>query len=204
MILLLDTEKQEINLYNKSGLMQIPFQKASELYDLLENDKVIYVTNAVETTSTEVINLIKQSGVVVETAPVPSGVTYLHATEEGTIYINEFLKFEGLYDVKVIDENMQAMIEQYPLVKHLISNKKIEIINSVQRMRLLKQFDEMEDKKVGSIIVEDSVDDFVKGKSSKGEHSDAIVVDLNAGGSAVEGGRVNTMSELLEEMEGLE
>ena len=200
-MILLDIEKQKINLYKKDGLIEIPFQKATELYKFLESNNVLYITNAVETTAQEVINLIKSTGVSIEKMPDTTGIQYLHASGEETLYINEFLKFEGKYDIKLIDEEMKQTIEQIPLLKHLVNNKKLEIINSFQRKKLLQEYEAIQDKKVGSILIQDSVDDFLEGKTSRDAHSDAVAIDLESKGSAVEGGNINTMSELLDEME---
>ncbi|KKL21296.1 hypothetical protein LCGC14_2446890, partial [marine sediment metagenome] len=113
MILFLNVNNNTIELYCEEGIIKIPFQNAGQLYNYVEeNSNILYITNAVQTTPVEVINMIKSMGVSVQDdMPVDTGIKYLYSASEGTIYINEFLKFEGRFDIKLIDEQMGKIIQ---------------------------------------------------------------------------------------------
>ncbi len=205
MILFLDVEEQKISLYKEDGIANIPFQNAGQLYDHVGDNNILYITNAIQTNAQEVISMVKSMGVAIqEDIPVDTGVKYLHAPSEQTLFIHEHLVFKGKYDAKFVDEDMLKEIRDSKLLQQLIKTKKIEVINAFQRKKLKEEYDGIEDTKLGSIIIDSSVADFQDGSGKAVAHSDATTIDLMSGGSAVEGASVNTMSELMEEMEGLE
>lgn len=228
MIVLLDIEKQKITFYGKKGMVDIPFTQAGALYDHVDSENVLYITNAIEVNAEDIINMIREMGVKIEDDIVQdTGIKYLHGITEGTIYIDETLKFEGPFDCKVIDQQLSQVINASPILQDLIKNKKIEIIGERRRARLMggnfKQFQVKQlerqhliDAKLDSIIVNDSVDSMiVGGKVVVGDgavgmkgHDDAIPVDIGGRGRVGSGGEVgptfNTMSELLDNIEGME
>jgi len=205
-VLFLDVNNQKISLYGEDGVVEIPFQQTESLHTIIrENEDILYITKAIKTGAQEVIDMVRSMGVQVQENVSISGGQYLHAVTEETIYISEFMVFQGKYDTKPMDENMIKEIEENPLLRQLINSKKIEIIDSRQRRKLKVEYEKIEDKKAGSILIETSVADFQDGKGKTTDaHPDAIVVDLETRGSAVEGGSIETMSELgelLTEME---
>ena len=101
MIVLLDTEKQTLKLYGEKGMVEIPFSQAGSMYDYLEGDNVLYITNAMEVNASEIINLIKGMGVVIQDDVAETGIKYLHAPGDGSIYIDETLQFKGRFDCKM-------------------------------------------------------------------------------------------------------
>ncbi len=205
MILFLDVNEQKISLYKEDGITNIPFQNAGQLYDHVGNNDILYITNAIQTNAQEVISMVKSMGVEIqEEIPVDTGVKYLHTPSEQTLFIHEHLVFKGKYDAKFVDENMLEEIRNSKLLQQLIKTKKIGVINSFQRKKLKEEYDKLEDTKIGSIIIDSTVADFKEGKTGAAAHGDAVAIDLMSGGSAVEEGSVNTMSELMGEMEGLE
>ena len=224
MIILLDVKEQNILLYKEDGLIKIPFNEASNIVDHIEeNNKITYITNAIKVSSIDIINLIKNLGIKVNETIKGDVETsknkYLCGTVEGMTYIDENLKFQGKYDCKLIDDNMRNTIKQNPLLQTLIKNNKIKIIGEIGRSKLLKEliflqkkeFEEQEKKakkmdkllqktkNKGSIIVGDMDDD-------EDNDGDAIIIDLEKGGRTQIGGgsSVNTMSELMEQIEGSE
>ena len=222
MIVLLDVKEQNILLYKEDGLIKIPFNEASNIVEYMgENNKITYITNAIKVSPIDIINLIKNLGIKVNETIKGDVETsknkYLCGTVDGMTYIDENLKFQGKYDCKLIDDNMRNTIKQNPLLQTLIKNNKIKIIGEIGRSKLLKEliflqkkeFEEQEKKakkmdkllqktKTGSIIVGDMDDD------DEDNDGDAIVIDLEKGGRTQIGGgaSVNTMSELMDQIEG--
>ena len=216
MILFLNVQNNMIELYNEEGIIRIPFQNAGQLYNYIEeNDSVLYVSNAVQTTSVEVINLIKSMGVVVQDdIPIDSGIKYLHSPSKGTIYINEFLKFEGEFDLKIIDEPMAQTIQKNHLLQQLIKNKKIEVIGERQRRKLMMRYKSSQEERLekqkqidaglDSIIVQTSVSSAIENGIIDDDHPNAEEINILSAGHVADAGGVSTMSELMDNIEGFE
>lgn len=227
MIVLLDIEKQKITFYGKKGMIDIPFTQAGALYDYIDGENVLYITNAIEVNVEEVISMIRDMGIKIEDDIIQdTGIKYLHGICEGTIYIDETLKFEGPFDCKVIDQQLSQVINASHILQDLIKNKKIEIIGERRRARLMGNFKQFQtkqlekqhlidaqldsiiiDSKVGDMIIDGKVVGLDKAVGVTG-HNDATPVDIASGGRVGAGGGVgqtfNTMSELLDNIEGME
>ncbi len=200
MIVLIDVKTQNILLYREEGLIRIPFNEAGSIIEYIGESKVPYVTNAMNVSSNDIINLINSMGIKSQVQVETSTNKYLCGTVEGMIYINENLKFEGRYDCKLIDENMKKNIKESSLLQTLIKNKKIEIIGELRRKSLLLKKESKKEAELNNIIVDrDSLDD-------NNSNDNAIVIDLEKGGRTQVGGgaSVNTMSELMDQIEGIE
>jgi len=221
MIVLLDTEKQMLTLYGSKGMAEVPFTQAGSMYDYLESENVLYITNAMEINAAEILKVIKGMGVVIQDDVVETGIKYLHAPGEGAIYIDENLQFKGKYDCKMIDQRMTELIEASPLLQNLIRKKKIEIIGERKRASLSKQYKQVQqqqldnqqaaDAKLDGIILNDNVADIMAGggRVAIDGHDIATVVDLNKGGrvgtgSGGLGPSFNTMSELMDSIDGMD
>lgn len=213
MIVLLDINKQKLSLYREEGLIEIPFQEAATLPDYLEGKNVYYITNAIEVNAQDVIDMIRGLGVAVDVAEAASGGNrYLCGMSDGTIYIDENLKFEGKFDCKLIDEDLKQMIKMTPLLKTLIDNRKIKIIGENMKRKLMKEFKNVQNKQLEKQkMIDSELDNMIltmKVSDYEGmeddNHPGAVEIDILNGGSAVEGRKIDTMTELLFEMEDLE
>ena len=210
MIILLDIEKKEICLYKEDGLLKIPFSQAYDLCNYIDKN-VYYITNAIEINAQDVINLIKNMGIVVEDSLANSPNTYLHAIDENPIYINENLQFKGKFDFKLLDDDMKEILDKNSLINQLIKIKKIEIINEVKKVKLMKELKEVQlkqlrkqediDKQLDRMILKTRVDDFAAGENSNEEEHEAEEIDILGSGSAIEEASINTMSQLLNYMD---
>ena len=199
MIVLIDVKNQDILLYKEEGLIRIPFNEAGSIMEHTGEDKIPYVTNAINVSSDDIINLINSMGIKSQVQVETSTNKYLCGTMEGMIYINENLKFEGRYDCKLIDENMKKNIKESNLLRTLIKSKKIEIIGELKRKSLLLEKENRKEAKLNDIIID-------RNKTENSSNNDAIVIDLEKGGRTQVGGglSVNTMSELMNQIEGIE
>jgi len=199
MILFLDVNKKMLSLYRDEGTINIPFQNAGELYKYTENKNFLYVTKVIETNAQEVIKLIENMGTHVK-APVKEKYSYIHVKEEGIIPIDDLLRFRGKYDVHPLTPEFIKKIEDTPLLQMLIKNGRLEMITSSRRKELKEEYEKKEDEKLNVLIVDGSVDDLLEGKNKEKSH-DAIVIDLEKSGTSISGTNINTMTELLAEME---
>ncbi len=217
MIILLDIEKQKLTLYGEKGIVNIPFAQAGSMYDYLDSDNVLYITNAIEVNADDILNMIKGMGIAVGEDPVQdTGTKYLHGTSEGTIFIDETMKFEGLFDCKPITQEMAQIIKNSIVLQGLIRNKKIEIIGERRRNKLRKEFKKSQEKQLEKQqLIDSGLDDMIlktkvadwDGTLPGDDHSDVIAVDIGGRGRVGAGGDIgpkfDTMSELLENIEGL-
>lgn len=215
MILFLNVNNSTIELYGEEGVVRIPFSDAGQLYNYVEDNNILYITNAVQTEPVEVVNMIKSMGVVVQeqNIPVDTGMKYLYSPDKGTIYINEFLKFEGEFDIKLIDEAMAQTIRDNQLLRQLIKNKKIQVIGEVKRRKAMKNYKNHQEgllekqKKIDagldSIIVSTSVDQAVQNGIVDTNHETAEEINILGAGPISDAGGMGTMSELMNEIEGL-
>lgn len=220
MIVLLDIEKQKLTLYNKDGMVDIPFSQALSIHEYVDDENVLYITNAIEVSVTDILDMLKGMGVAVQEDNFQdTGVKYLHSPSEGTLYIDENLVFEGKFDCKIIDETLTLAIEHSHLLQNLIRSKKLEIIGTRGRKKLAGEFKKFQVKKaekqgyvdaqLDSMILKGRVEDWDGTISGDDGHDDAIVVDIGGAGrvgtgSGGVGPSFNTMSELMDNIDGLE
>lgn len=218
MILFLNEEERKINLYGPSGEVSIPFSQINKISEKLEGKTALYITHAIEVDVSDIINLVRQMGCDVEGKAVNNhteelGMKYLHSNSDGNIYIDSDLKFEGKFDIKPLTQDMLSLIQNKPVVQKLINNNKLEIIGESTRRKLMSEFKEVVNKQaekqkvidaeLDSIILKERVADFDPSTSVSDEHADAITMDVSARSSSTESGGFNTMSELLNEIEGI-
>ena len=219
MIVLLDAKEQNILLYKEDGLIKISFSEASTIVEHMgESNKITYITNAINVSSIDIINLIKSLGVnvneTVENIEISKN-KYLCGKVEGMIYIDENLKFQGKYDCKLIDDDMKNVIRENPLLQKLIKNNKIKVIGDRERSKLLKEFNvlqkkefkkqEKNAKKMDKLLQKaKDTGNIIIGDDDEEDENNIIEIDLEKGGRAQIGGgeSVNTMSELMEQIEG--
>lgn len=204
MIVMIDTKTQNILLYKENGLVKIPFTEAADIFEIIGNKKVMYVTNVMNAGANDIIGLIQSMGIKTISAAEMSDNKYIHGIDEGTIYLREGLKFEGKYDCKLIDRDMKNILLGDHLMKKLISTGKLEIIGEVARRKLSKRYKKFlegkvesqkkSDEKLSSIIMDTRVDDW-DGTINVNDHVGAIEIDITPD---VQGAG----SEILDKMDG--
>lgn len=164
MVIFVDVNTREIHIYNDSGIRKIPFHDAHILTDLVGNQKINYVTNVMETNAQEVIDLVRGiSGqkpvartqrTITPDLEVVKESTYLHSTSNGTLLIPDMddkpapgqkghirralIRFEGIGDCKLFDDDMKEKIKKSSLLRSLIKKGTIEMVGEQRKSELLK------------------------------------------------------------------
>ena len=59
MVVFVDVNLREIHIYSENGIRKIPFHDAHILSEIVGNQQINYVTNVMETSADEVINLVR-------------------------------------------------------------------------------------------------------------------------------------------------
>jgi hypothetical protein len=215
MIVLIDTQKQNILLYKEDGLVTVPFNKANNIFSYMGSNRATYVTNAITAGAEDIVSLVRSMGIKIEDNKVSSsaveerGDKYLHTPGEGMIYISENLIFKDKYDCKLIDKRMKATIKKEQLLKTLIENGKIRIIGANERARLIKKFkqiqiDDFAKQEAEAQKMDNMLSGAKDGGNSAAGHDIASEIDLNADirrGKKIDVGGgvyVDTLSELLD------
>jgi len=177
-IVLLDTGKKCINIYDEDGLNIVPFSQIEDLYDFIAPDQnVYYVTNATLTKIDNIVTLVSGiTGKDVNTQYIDVNTKYLHSTVKGPLNIPDpnakaeestvILSFTDKYDIKILDSSMERKIKEYPVIANCIRKGTIEVINEIQKNKILAQKrkdervkyknDKARDDRLDDIIIKDS------------------------------------------------
>ena len=123
------------------------------------------------------------------------------------------MKFEGEFDVKLIDKDMAQTIHNNQLLQKLIKNKKIEVIGERKRRKVMMKYKSSQEKRLekqkqidsglDSIIVQTSVDNMIENGIQDDDHQGAEEINILGMGHVADSGGISTMSELMGEIEGL-
>jgi hypothetical protein len=201
MLILLNIEKQEINIYNKEGITTLPFSQAQNLYSYLDDTIIYYVTQAIEVNIQDIFTTLNQIGVSIDESIEPdSSNRYIHTTQTGTLYIDDTLKFNGKFDCRSYTPELEKIIQFNPTAQKLIQKKQLEIINESRKNSLMREFKESinklekkqkkVDEKLDKMILDTKVADFDPEESK----DDIISIDIT---DDVKSGRRETEEEKL-------
>lgn len=208
MIVFLDMEKQEIKLYSDEGCKTIPFYQSDMLRVLAgKGTPIIYVTQALETTSESVCELVdkisnknssnkENSSNKVSVNKKPS-VLYVRSPKSSVHIPDINLTLDGANDFmplsKLFAKYGENILQEHQILSQLLKNGKIEIVDQGEidlYWKKKQKEQEAKDKQLDSLIVDKRVEDYLDGDSMD---SDAIEIDLEStsfggGGELNEGG----------------
>jgi len=203
MIVFLDVKLQKVLLYTDDGVKKIPFYNISLLNGMPENQEVLYVTNAVKTTLSEVSNLVKNIPVTkniesVEKKAYPSDeplfVRYVGNKGKGkngkvlegggSLYIQDIDEtFTDPRDFKPLDQLIRKGFKKSIISQNLLKSGKIEIISRSQIQDIMNKWQkssnkdhELKTQELDNILVpmDSSATDYVK-KVKSGETGTSII-----------------------------
>lgn len=163
MVVFVDVNTRQILIYDENGVRKVPFHDAHILINIIGNKKINYVTDVMETTATEVVDLVRgisgQKPITTAQRTMPPDLeetvkeaSYLHSTSNGTLLIPDMddkpaagqkghvrkalIRFEGRGDCKLFDEDMKEKIKKSPLLRNLIKKGTIEMIGEQKKNEL--------------------------------------------------------------------
>ena len=223
MVVFVDVNSREIHVYSEDGIKKIPFHDAHILNTIVENKKITYVTNVLETTADEVVNLVRglsgQQPITQNQRTITPDIedikeaTYLHSTSKGTLLVSDIdMRFDGFADCKIFDDNMKENIKQSPMLRSLIKKGIIEIIGEQKKNDVLAENRvDLEKKAAQQSARDEALDDIIMNEKVgdwDGQIAgDSIAIEIDAsrrsfGGGSEESHGAATMSELQSMIDG--
>jgi len=193
-IIFLDINKQHIEIFNSNGSVIVPFSKIDTLKDINIDEPVYYITDAIETSIDEIINMVYSIEGVEEVTnkvnnqnnKIYSNNQYIHSSENKNIIIDENFYFRGRYDIKLIDDNLKKSIQSNKKVQQMINKGYLEIIDEQQKQKVLKEMlkeqeekdkkQEEKDKKIDEMVLDKPVSDFLENPE---ENEDYLTINLD-------------------------
>lgn len=184
MIVLVDQKNELITLYTEDGRDVFHFDDAQDFVDKVRYRKVLYITNAIETTANEVAKLVSNSATGDDNTNRDQQY-FIRSTVRGVLHIQDIdLSFRGIGDCKPIDAELAELIQQSFQLKQMIKLGKVEIINEKQMRKVVRaaQKEELkkdeirkkkEERELDSILVKDNVRaEDIAGSMFEGEEDD--------------------------------
>ena len=194
MIVLLDVNSRNIKLYTDNGLQVIPFSEAPLLKHYTQDNDFYYVTNVMETKADQVINLIDSMSPQPNTINTLTGNLYIYSNTDKILCIpNLNMKFEGKFDFKLYDKDMQKLVKSSPILVNLLNKNDLKIIDErtkrviVAEKKIVQQKEKEKrskrDEQLDSIIIQDSASgsavDYAASASSSGMFGDDGAIDID-------------------------
>jgi len=216
MVVFVDVNKREVQIYDENGIQKIPFHDVHILRDIIGNKKINYVTNVLETTTEEVVKLVqgisgqtvtsKTQRVISPDLETVREATYLHSSSKGTLLVSDInIKFDGFADCKAFDDNMKENIKKSPILRSLIKKGTVKIIGESQKNELISQWKKEMQKKIDqqsardealdNILMDGKVSDW-DGRIQGGDIAIEIDVGRRGIGGSEDSHGASTMSEL--------
>jgi hypothetical protein len=141
MIVFLDTDNLKVLLYYDKGLREIPFSQINSLKKIVPSGNLIYITNAVETSVNDIVNLVSEvydGEIEKEVEKKKEEKIYIHSISDGVILIPEGdFKLKGRYDIRKINEKIFNMMKNSDSLKSLLASGKVVRITKTERKNLL-------------------------------------------------------------------
>jgi hypothetical protein len=208
MIVFLDIDKKTVTLYSESGSQTVDFDNI-EVLETLSDGKVLYVTDAIDASAKEVVELVRSiAGQLPKTSVLSriknTGPTVIVASSNKSYIITDIdgLKFSGVKDYKTIAQ-LKAdygdnFLDRSPQLQKHLKNKLLKMISLSEAEAAVKKFNDdhnrqkkriqsKKDEELDSLIIDQKVDKFLEGnEKGDGEETsadDPIEIDVTSGPS---------------------
>jgi hypothetical protein len=180
MIVLLDTNRRMVLLYQEAGMKEIPFSEINEINAYLQDQQVFYVTNATEVNGNDIVDLVNSlrdcKYEVIEESLEGQNL-YIHSVNDKNIFVpideEHSFKLKGKYDCMPYNDETKATIANSPILQGLMKKGEISIIGENTKKRIAKELklkikektdkDHKKEQALDDLIVEGTVDDLLAG-----------------------------------------
>jgi len=172
------------------------WSQTKTLKSILSGNNVIYVTDAVETSGEEVLQVIQESMTeddLGDQTIVANEQLYFHTTQSGAMmvsYANKVYTFKGAGDLRKIQDLPEGLLENCSYVVDGMKSGLFEIVGEEEKNQILEEVNAKKTdfhNKKNNILVDSGVSasDAAEGKkgkfSAKGSVDDPIEIDLSPG-----------------------
>lgn len=188
MIVFLNPLNRTITICDK--IVQVyPWYKIAEISKILKDKDVMYVSEIIEVTGDEVINIIEEENdkdysSLGDQTSISEGELYIHAKTKGkysAVYQGKNYMFNGLYDIKPISSLPEGMLEKCDFIVHCLKNGTMEIINEQEKDDIIQKYEQ------DIIEAKDSINKMQE--KIKGSVEDPIEIDISSQGSFRKGSK---------------
>lgn len=189
MIVFVNPDNKTITICDKTVKIY-NWNQFNAITTLLQNKEVIYVTEVVETTGEEVLNVIYDSlseEDLGDQTSLGTGEMYFHATCKGKVmivYNGKEYTFKGIEDMRPLDSLPAGMLENCRTIIDGVKSGLFEIINEYERKAILEDnlIQKEEKKKKNNMVVEKviSAKDLAAGVG-RDDSDNATVIELGSG-----------------------
>lgn len=139
MMVFLDINNMEIQLYTVDGVQSFDFDNLDTFLEVVGNKPINYITNIMKVKPQEIASTVQSLTENMDVEDDESDVRFIHSTNNGTLHIAEIdMVFTGPGDYKEVDEDVEEAYQSSFQFRQLIKNGTLKIINNRQRKKLLK------------------------------------------------------------------
>jgi len=199
MIILINEEEEIAILYTDTGKTELSFSDIDDLETFTENKNLLYINDAIEVTSDQVIDLIKN--ISVDEEPVKIGLEdvdqndryFLRSVAPGPLVLSEVdLRFQGPADMKELDDKLKSFVTSSFILQEMIKKKQLEILDEKEMKKFMRRYNRetsaakakheaARDKGLDSIIVDKPAEEFADEVQSIGTAGvDAVHIDMDS------------------------
>ena len=206
--LFVNVKEEIVEIYIQNEVKKINFDDIYLIGNIIEDQRVHYITGVKENDTKEVIKLvcslqgkeIKEIKKYNSLDEIGGDRVFLRNITKGTIFVPDInFTLRGKFDIIEITDEIKNKIQDSKLLKDLISGGKVKIIGEVERKIFFKELKkEREKEQKRSSLRDSSLDSIVVERGSDGDFEtstkgDIIPVDIMARGTDENG--ISTMSE---------
>ena len=201
MIIFLNMKDRCLDIYTDTGCRHCSFSETETIKQLIGNERVVYVTKAIETTKKDVLDIVESLAKTMTKKMLrqDNGKSYIRSTSKGYMHIDG-IEFRGPAHFISIDDIFAKYGKdalQKPNIDRMLKNGKLQIISESEINKITKQNlaeqqkrQAMKDQSLDDILVDGTVDSYLNGNDGGVDgHYDAIEIDVKGtgGGSGNEG-----------------
>lgn len=169
MIVLINPHQKTVTICGES-IQVLSVTDIENLEYYLNGNEVIYVTEYIETSGEEVVDIIKNTYIDTDTmgdqTQIDSGILYLHTTGKSKVYVNyknrDYL-FSGIYDFKEVADLPDSFLDDCKIVRDGIKSGLFEVVDEYTKKTLEKKKADdhtlIENKRKATADIKGSVDD---------------------------------------------
>jgi hypothetical protein len=179
MLVYVDPESRTVSLIEGKTVKVFPVSYIALISKEIEGKDVVYVSETLNTTGDEVINLLNEMAESDMAESISSGTLYLRYTSRSKCLVNyngKSIYFEGKYDLKPLNMLPQEILEKCPTIVNGIRDGSFELVNEQTRIFIQQEQEEEIAAKEAKMEREELL------RNQEGSYDNPIQINLGGGG----------------------